>query len=73
MGKIRKPRPSRAKKHVVVENSDEEEEQIPIDTKENAIQTILDQLQVRNCTLIIFIRIDCFILLLHLLLWQIHS
>lgn len=44
MGKIRKLKPSKHKKGGA-DNSDEEE-QVPIDSKENAIQTILDQLQV---------------------------
>ncbi|KAJ8735590.1 hypothetical protein PYW07_007210 [Mythimna separata] len=41
MGKIRK---TRTKRTVVVDNSDEEEE-LATDSKENAIQTIIDQLQ----------------------------
>lgn len=48
MGKIRKPRPGRAKRNESVEDTNQEEE-IPIDSKENAIQTVMDQLQVRNC------------------------
>ncbi|XP_075973198.1 HEAT repeat-containing protein 3 [Anticarsia gemmatalis] len=44
MGKIRKSKPSRVNKSLVTAN-DEEEEQLPVDSKENAIQTILDQLQ----------------------------
>lgn len=50
MGKIRKPKPTRAKKSApVIEVNDEEE--LPVDSKENAIQTILDQMQVSfvNC------------------------
>ncbi|XP_049876847.1 HEAT repeat-containing protein 3 [Pectinophora gossypiella] len=47
MGKIRKPRPNRTKRNVEPDVSDEEE-QIPVDSKENAIQTILDQLQAAN-------------------------
>lgn len=45
MGKVRKAKPDRQKKKVVETNSNDEE-QIPIDSKENALQTILDQLQV---------------------------
>ncbi|PZC79107.1 hypothetical protein B5X24_HaOG216796 [Helicoverpa armigera] len=44
MGKIRKPKPARARRSQAAEESDEEE-QLPVDSKENAIQTILDQLQ----------------------------
>ncbi|XP_022821496.1 HEAT repeat-containing protein 3 isoform X2 [Spodoptera litura] len=44
MGKIRKSKPPRAKRSLAADNSDEEE-QLPVDNKENAIQTILDQLQ----------------------------
>lgn len=44
MGKIRKSKPTRARKSLAVDNSDEEEE-LPVDSKENAIQSILDQLQ----------------------------
>lgn len=44
MGKVRKMRPSKHKKEGA--DSSDEEEQVPIDSKENAIQTILDQLQV---------------------------
>ncbi|XP_026319667.1 HEAT repeat-containing protein 3 isoform X2 [Hyposmocoma kahamanoa] len=46
MGKIRKLRPSKHKKGGA--DSSDEEEQVPIDSKENAIQTILDQLQAAN-------------------------
>lgn len=52
MGKIRKLRPSKQKKGGA-DNSDEEE-QGPIDSKENAIQTILDQLQVSKLTFFSF-------------------
>lgn len=45
MGKIRKPKPTRAKRSLVVDNNGDEEEELPVDSKENAIQTILDQLQ----------------------------
>ncbi|KAH9637671.1 hypothetical protein HF086_009339 [Spodoptera exigua] len=44
MGKIRKSKPPRAKRSLAADNSDEEE-QLPVDNKENAVQTILDQLQ----------------------------
>lgn len=44
MGKIRKNKPSKHKKGGA--DSSDEEEQVPMDSKENAIQTILDQLQV---------------------------
>lgn len=44
MGKVRKLRPSKHKKAQV--DSSDGEEQVPIDSKENAVQTILDQLQV---------------------------
>lgn len=44
MGKIRKPRPSKHKKGGT--DGSDGEEQVPIESKENAIQTILDQLQV---------------------------
>ncbi|KOB71817.1 71 kDa protein [Operophtera brumata] len=47
MGKIRKPRPGRAKRNEPVEDTSQEEE-IPIDSKENAIQTVMDQLQAPN-------------------------
>lgn len=47
MGKIRKTRPGRVKKNESVEDTSLEEE-IPIDSKENAIQTCMDQLQVRS-------------------------
>lgn len=44
MGKIKKAKPSKHKKDGAI--SSDEEEQVPIDSKENVIQTILDQLQV---------------------------
>ncbi|KAF9421537.1 hypothetical protein HW555_002470 [Spodoptera exigua] len=44
MGKIRKSKPPRSKRSLAADNSDEEE-QLPVDNKENAVQTILDQLQ----------------------------
>ncbi|KAJ2947909.1 hypothetical protein O0L34_g9700 [Tuta absoluta] len=47
MGKIRKPKPHKSKPSAPVEISDGEEE-IAIDSKENAVQTILDQLQAAN-------------------------
>lgn len=46
MGKVKKSKPARSRKPVVETHSDEEE-QVPVDSKENALQTILDQLQVR--------------------------
>ncbi|XP_063822156.1 HEAT repeat-containing protein 3 [Ostrinia nubilalis] len=47
MGKVKKSRPARTKKNVVESHSVEEEE-MPVDSKENALQTILDQLQTAN-------------------------
>lgn len=44
MGKIRKLKPSKHKKGGA--DDSDEEEQVTVDSKENAIQTILDQLQV---------------------------
>ena len=44
MGKIRKSKPARARRSLTEVDSDEEE-QLPVDSKENAIQTILDQIQ----------------------------
>lgn len=45
MGKIRKSKATKAKKPAVEIDHSQEEEQLPVDSKENAIQTILDQLQ----------------------------
>ncbi|CAG4978619.1 unnamed protein product [Parnassius apollo] len=42
MGKVRKRKPNKTKNNIIAENIDEE---IPVDSKENVIQTILDQLQ----------------------------
>ncbi|XP_061708922.1 HEAT repeat-containing protein 3 [Cydia pomonella] len=47
MGKIRKPKRTKVRQNVVAENSDEEEE-VMVDSKENVVQTILDQLQTAN-------------------------
>lgn len=47
MGKVRKHKQTRNKRSLTVERIDDEEE-IAVDSKENAIQTILDQLQVPN-------------------------
>ncbi|KAL0851138.1 hypothetical protein ABMA28_007003 [Loxostege sticticalis] len=47
MGKVKKSKPARSRKPVVETHSDEEE-QVPVDSKENALQTILDQLQAAN-------------------------
>lgn len=46
MGKIRKPRPTRAKKNVNEEETLEDEEQVTVGSKETVVQTILDQLEV---------------------------
>lgn len=46
MGKVRKTKPSRVRRSEPVDNTSDEEEQLPVDSKENALQTILDQLQV---------------------------
>lgn len=53
MGKVRKTKPKRNKQNLAVSNIEEEEE-LTVDSKENAIQTIIDQLQV-----IIFIQVIC--------------
>ncbi|XP_026732273.1 HEAT repeat-containing protein 3 [Trichoplusia ni] len=45
MGKVRKTKPSRVRRSEPVDNTSDEEEQLPVDSKENALQTILDQLQ----------------------------
>ncbi|KAM3967829.1 HEAT repeat-containing protein 3 isoform 2-T2 [Aphomia sociella] len=47
MGKIKKSKPSRVKRNVNPDISDEEE-QLCVDSKENAIQIVLDQLQTAN-------------------------
>lgn len=47
MGKVRKPKHNKTKKTIVSDNIDDEE-QIPLDSKENVIQTIVDQLQVNK-------------------------
>lgn len=46
MGKVKKPKPSRRAKNVSEEETFELEAQGTSDSKDNAIQTILDQLQV---------------------------
>ncbi|XP_013191284.2 HEAT repeat-containing protein 3 [Amyelois transitella] len=46
MGKVRKTKPSRTKRNVASNNHDDEE--VAVDSKENAIQTVLDQLQAAN-------------------------
>lgn len=43
MGKVRKRKPHKSQSNTVADVSDEE---LPVDSKENVIQTILDQLQV---------------------------
>ncbi|KPI94899.1 HEAT repeat-containing protein 3 [Papilio xuthus] len=45
MGKVRKRKPNKAQNNIVADVSDEE---LPVDSKENVIQTILDQLQAAN-------------------------
>ncbi|XP_063395183.1 HEAT repeat-containing protein 3 [Cydia fagiglandana] len=47
MGKIRKPKRTKVRQNVVAQNSDDEEE-VMGDSKENVVQTILDQLQAAN-------------------------
>ncbi|XP_026758786.1 HEAT repeat-containing protein 3 [Galleria mellonella] len=47
MGKIKKSKPNKNKKVLNHDNSDEDE-QLCVDTKENAVQTVLDQLQAAN-------------------------
>lgn len=48
MGKVKKPRRTKnVRKTELADNSDTEEN-FSVDSKENAIQTILDQIQVRN-------------------------
>lgn len=48
MGKVKKPRRTKnVRKTELADNSDTEEN-FSIDSKENVIQTILDQIQVRN-------------------------
>lgn len=46
MGKVRKPRPAKSKKPVPTIEEDHLESEVSFDSKENAVQTILDQLQV---------------------------
>lgn len=49
MGKVRKRKLNKVSNNVAASNNDEEE--LPVDCKENLIQTMLDQIQVRivNC------------------------
>lgn len=48
MGKVKKPRRTKnVRKTELADNSDTEEN-FSVDSKENVIQTILDQIQVRN-------------------------
>ncbi|CAG9796568.1 unnamed protein product [Diatraea saccharalis] len=49
MGKVKKQKPNRNKRNVVaVSNESDGEEQLIVDSKETAIQTVLDQLQSAN-------------------------
>lgn len=45
MGKVKKPKPGRNKNDALTHNSDEE--QVSAESKDSAIQTVLDQVQVR--------------------------
>lgn len=53
MGKVRKTKARKVKNAVVSEESNEEE-QLSNDSKENAVQTILDQLQVSFITTCVY-------------------
>lgn len=45
MGKVRKRKLNKVSNNVAASNNDEEE--LPVDCKENVIQTMIDQIQVR--------------------------
>lgn len=48
MGKVKKPRRTKNVRKTELADKSDTEENFSVDSKENAIQTILDQIQVRN-------------------------